>query len=331
MEEALHAASAAASEALRVGSQQLSRLSGELAPAAARLEPHMAAASAALRRAAAPAAAALRPWVPQGTELELTLGCFALFVVLQSAAVVVLKRSKTYARLSVAQPHEAYSFLVLPASQVHALLSLTFAFLCIFGPDGEVLGADRVLASTPLSRAAHAFSCAYFFFDLLVVVHHEPLDLKFLLHAVVCGLAYWFAQAPVFQYYTVRFLLYELSTPLLNVKLWLQFVQGPKLLTGLADLGFKLAFVGCRLVYGVPLAVGFDLFLLQLVERARAGGAQAAKLPSLNVLYFSIFAVTSMAGLNVLWFLLGFCSGGAKPAVKAGQAGQAGKKAKSHS
>ena len=33
------------------------------------------------------------------------------------------------------------------------------------------------------------------------------------------------------------------------------------------------------------------------------------------MLYFSIFAVTSMAGLNVVWFLLGLCSGGAKPAA----------------
>lgn len=150
---------------------------------------------------------------------------------------------------------------------------------------------------TDLTAFTQAFSCSYFMFDLLVVLHHKPLDLKFLAHAIVCGSAYWLAQVPYFNYYTIRFLLFELSTPFLNIRNALVVADANETLKFISTVLFGLSFVGCRIVYGIPTAIDFVMYLLSLIE-------QQPEDLSVPVLYFSVFAISSMSLLNVVWFVM---------------------------
>ncbi|GBG26459.1 Transmembrane protein 56 [Hondaea fermentalgiana] len=190
------------------------------------------------------------------------------------------------------------------ATLLHAIVVCLNALTVALGKDNEVLSADRIYGSTELSRWTNAFACGYFLYDFFVVLFHLPIDLKFLLHAVVCGLAFWYAQAPLFQYYTTRFLLFELSTPFLNLKNCAHALDWPSSWKDIIDKLFSAAFVGCRLIYGLPMSFEFVAFLWDLLSKQRNPETHTVALPSPAMLTFCIFAITSMSGLNVVWTLL---------------------------
>mmetsp|Transcript_19829 Transcript_19829/g.38870 ORF Transcript_19829/g.38870 Transcript_19829/m.38870 type:complete len:215 (-) Transcript_19829:269-913(-) len=198
-------------------------------------------------------------------------------------------------------------------SQVHALVVCVNALLIVLGSDNEVLLKDRMYGTTALAGWTHAFSCGYFLYDFVVVLMHLPVDMKFLLHAVVCGLAYWYAQNPLFQYYTIRFLLFELSTPMLNIMSLAQILSWPKKWQTIVEKLFGACFVGCRLIYGLPMAIAFDRYLIDLFLQQQDPKTFSSNVPSSPMLAFCIFAISSMAGLNVVWFLLALF--GKKPAA----------------
>ena len=141
----------------------------------------------------------------------------------------------------------------------------------------------------------HGFACGYFLYDLLIVIHTLPNGFEYLLHAVVCGWAYWAAQTPFLQYYTVRFLLFELSTPGINVLRMLKVYNCNKSLETCIKGLTATMFLSCRVIYGFPLGLECINFCLKLLNKPPAG-------ISIDMIYFGIFAVASMCTLNMVWF-----------------------------
>lgn len=156
----------------------------------------------------------------------------------------------------------------------------------------------RRYGTTDVTLKLQTFSCGYFLYDFFVVIGQEEIDKKFLFHAIVCGAAYYLAQGPYFQYYTTRFLLFELSTPILNTRTFLIMTNANDSLVKLCGPLFGITFVCARLLYGIPLAYDFLGYLKELID------SENDKYPSKSILYFSAFAVFSMTCLNIVWFLV---------------------------
>jgi len=250
---------------------------------------------------------------------------FTLFTVQISAQVQIVDFLKLFPWM---KPEEWRRLNIVGISLAHAVVACALSLLVIHGPDNEVLLADKIGASTPLSELTHAFSCGYFLIDILVVLHHKPVDLKFLVHGIVCGAAYWLAQAPLFQYYTIRFLLFELSTPWMNLRHLCDLFHAPKPLSALASLGLMVSFLGCRIAYGISLGYDFTTFLLGLVQTQADPRSRSDNVPAVEVLYFCVSAVVSMCSLNLLWLLLALFSSkqGRKELIGEGQGAVEGKK-----
>ncbi|KAI0291074.1 DUF887-domain-containing protein [Multifurca ochricompacta] len=170
------------------------------------------------------------------------------------------------------------------SSLVHSLLILPLAARCLHIP---ALAADRAFGWDP--RAGTLF--AVFFVDSVVcIVHYEGIG--FMVHGLACLAIYLNAFRPFLAYYGSRFLLWELSTPFLNIH-WmldktgqtgspLQFVNGLILLS---------TFAGARLAYGSIMSYQFS----QTLFESRDG------LPSAVFAGYA-FGNLILNGLNVFWF-----------------------------
>ncbi|KAK3337063.1 TRAM, LAG1 and CLN8 domain-containing protein [Cercophora scortea] len=97
-----------------------------------------------------------------------------------------------------------------------------------------------------------ALACGYFVWDLIVTVCYlDVFGLGLLAHAVSALVVYSFGFRPFLNYYSCVFILYELSTPFLNIHWFFDKLDmtGSKaqLYNGIALL---ITFASCRLVYG---------------------------------------------------------------------------------
>ncbi|KAH8995490.1 DUF887-domain-containing protein [Lactarius akahatsu] len=174
-------------------------------------------------------------------------------------------------------------------SLVHALLILPLTARCLHIP---ALAADRAFGWDPRVGMLFAVTSGYFLWDSVVcLVHFEGFG--FMLHGVGCLLVYLNAFRPSFAYYGPRFLLWELSTPFLNIH-WmldktgqtgspLQFVNGLILIS---------TFAGARLVYGSIMSYQFYQTLIEVRD-----GLSSAILAG-----YACGGVL-LNGLNVFWFM----------------------------
>jgi len=154
------------------------------------------------------------------------------------------------------------------------------------------LAADRAFGWDPRVGTLFAVTGGYFMWDSIVcLVHYEGVG--FLVHGWACLTVYLNGFRPIFAYYGPRFLLWELSTPFLNIH-WmldktgqtgspLQFVNGLILLA---------TFAGARLVYGSVLSYQF----YQTIFEARDGLSSA-------IFVGYLLGNLVMNGLNVYWFM----------------------------
>ncbi|KAH9019140.1 DUF887-domain-containing protein [Lactarius pseudohatsudake] len=187
-------------------------------------------------------------------------------------------------------------------SLVHALLILPLTARCLHIP---ALAADRAFGWDPRVGMLFAVTSGYFLWDSVVcLVHFEGFG--FMLHGFGCLLVYLNAFRPSFAYYGPRFLLWELSTPFLNIH-WmldktgqtgspLQFVNGLILIS---------TFAGARLVYGpimghhIPPSLYHHPSVVSVLPDAHRGSATASRAPSLRG--YACGGVL-LNGLNVFWF-----------------------------
>ncbi|KAI0261345.1 DUF887-domain-containing protein [Gloeopeniophorella convolvens] len=177
-------------------------------------------------------------------------------------------------------------------SLTHALLILPLTARCLHIP---ALAADRAFGWDPRAGTLLGVASGYFLWDSIVsLVHFEGVG--FVVHGLACLIIYVNAFRPFLAYYGARFLLWELSTPFLNVH-WYRDRMLDKtgktgtllqLVNGLTLIG---TFAGARLVYGSIMSLQFYQTLFEVRDGV-----------SVVILLGYAIGNTVLNGLNVVWF-----------------------------
>lgn len=135
--------------------------------------------------------------------------------------------------------------------------SCTICVLALFvmAVDKERAGMDlegRMWGYTGAAGLVQALATGYFLFDTVVMLRYlDVFGVGMLVHGVSCLVTYTLGFRPIFNYYGCVFMLYELSTPFLNIH-WFFDKMGmtgtrAQLYNGLALLG---VFFSARIVWG---------------------------------------------------------------------------------
>jgi len=174
------------------------------------------------------------------------------------------------------------------SSLVHALLILPLAARCLHLP---TLSADRAFGWDPRVGTLFAVTSGYFLWDSIVcLVHYEGIG--FVIHGWACLIIYLNAFRPFLAYYGPRFILWELSTPFLNIH-WMLDKTGQtgsplQLVNGMILIS---TFACARLGYGWIISYKF---LLTLIE-VRDGLSSA-------IFAGYVCGNFTLNGLNAFWF-----------------------------
>lgn len=182
-------------------------------------------------------------------------------------------------------------------SSVHAILSCALAFTAIMAHDAPTDPEERIYKSWDAANFVLAMSTGYFVWDThLCIAQYKTFGPEFLFHGVMCLIAYTGALTiPYIQYYGCVFLIFEASTPLVNLH-WmldkagmaghpLQLANGALLL---------LVFFLIRIIYG------FYMTYFHITDGMAAWGQATSAVRPLIVGYITINS--SMDLLNVYWF-----------------------------
>ncbi|KAJ9638175.1 hypothetical protein H2204_004486 [Knufia peltigerae] len=185
---------------------------------------------------------------------------------------------------------------------------------------------DRLWVYSSASGNVQAYAAGYFLWDVVVSIQHfQILGPTSLMHALAALMVTSLGFRPFANFYGINFVLYELSTPFLNIH-W--FLDKLGKTGGWAQLGngivLIVAFFGCRLVWGAYQtmnlmtdawrawsAIGtgkcLDPFMLEKPQ-----GGPATTLPvqqdfcyddfPWGLLGTYIISNTLLTGLNVYWF-----------------------------
>nr|OQO26831.1 hypothetical protein B0A51_06492 [Rachicladosporium sp. CCFEE 5018] len=157
----------------------------------------------------------------------------------------------------------------------------------------------RLWGYSPAAGKVQAWAAGYFLWDILISTRWVDMyGPTALMHAVAAFVVTMIGFRPFGNYYGVNFVLYELSTPFLNLH-WMLNKLSPTPEEEPSDLqvynGFALVgtFFGCRLVWGT-----YQTWLLtqDMLSAWRAG-------PVPELLFGTyLLANTALTGLNFFWF-----------------------------
>jgi len=172
---------------------------------------------------------------------------------------------------------------------------------------------ERMWGYTGAAALVQALATGYFLFDLVVMIRYlDVFGVGMLAHASSCFVTYTLGFRPIFNYYGCVFMLYELSTPFLNIH-WFFDKLG---MTGTKaqfynGLALLVVFFCCRLVWGAYSSFNIyrdvwnALYLSSLPkidtndELMRFGDDRS--LP-ISVLVFYLTGHVTLQLLNVYWF-----------------------------
>ena len=207
---------------------------------------------------------------------------------------------------------------------IHATAFIQSLIICgitiyVMRNDTERIGKtwqDRVYGYSGAAGLIQSMAAGYFLWDLTVcIINYSILGPLDLLHAVIAGGGAMIGFRPFGLYYGLSYLLFELSTPFVNVH-WacdkvgmtgsrLQWWNGVVLI---------VAFFSCRLVWGSYLTVNFfsDVWAALQADRevlARGGGMGKVgredsvrnSLPFWVAVFFCVGNL-GLTGLNFFWF-----------------------------
>ncbi|KAI8848331.1 TLC domain-containing protein [Chytridium lagenaria] len=138
----------------------------------------------------------------------------------------------------------------------------------------EDLQKDRVFGYKPFAGNVYAVTCGYFIWDTCYSIYEG--NAGFITHGIACLIVYTFSFRPFLQYYGAVFLMFELSTPFLN------------LINGLILLAM---FFVVRLCFGFYSSFNFFLSIAENFDRIPL---------YLTAIYCTANVVLN--SLNVLWF-----------------------------
>lgn len=141
-------------------------------------------------------------------------------------------------------------------SMSHALVILPWAFYLVSRKMPAVEN-DKAFGWDERLGDLQAVSAAYFVWDTLESAL-SGAGIDFVLHGLACTIIYMIGYRPFTAYYGPRALIWELSTPFLNIHWFLDKVGKTGTPLQLVNAGFLLAsFLGARLIYGPYISYSF--------------------------------------------------------------------------
>lgn len=135
----------------------------------------------------------------------------------------------------------------------HAVLITPLAarvWLKVHNQPTHPLRIDRLYGYDYETGQVYAIALGYFIWDAIISIMYEGPG--FIAHGVVCFMAFTAVYHPVFMYDGLGFLLWELSTPFLNIHWFLDKLGMTGSLFQLINAAFLLgSYVAARLTFGV--------------------------------------------------------------------------------
>lgn len=126
--------------------------------------------------------------------------------------------SRIYRKLT---PQEKIDFHSRVVSFVQTLLILYLIWPLFHDPE---LSKDRINGYTPYSGFVSAMASGYFIWDTMLSIRfYSVFGLPFVVHGLVSASVFLISFQPFILYYSPIFLLFELSTPFLNIHWCLEF------------------------------------------------------------------------------------------------------------
>ncbi|KIJ69071.1 hypothetical protein HYDPIDRAFT_80212 [Hydnomerulius pinastri MD-312] len=173
-------------------------------------------------------------------------------------------------------------------SLVHALVVVVLASRCL---NEKSLVEDRAFGVHRNAGFVCAIAIGYFIWDAIESIVHFT-DIGFVIHGVACLTIFVLGSRPFVQYYSMRFLLWEVSTIFLDLH-WFLDKTGKtgttlQLVNGVALLG---AFFSVRLIWGGKMSYDFFITLNGVYEH-------------LPLVYIVVYGAANimLQGLNWFWF-----------------------------
>ncbi|KAI9691948.1 MAG: hypothetical protein M1820_009656 [Bogoriella megaspora] len=156
-------------------------------------------------------------------------------------------------------------------SMVQSLLINTLALWVIWTDDerGAMSTTGRIYGYTGACGLVQAFATGYFLWDfILCALHIDVFGFGLLAHAVSALLVFSLGFRPFLNYYGPVFILYELSTPFLNLHWFFDKLEmtgsTPQLYNGMLLIG---TFFGARLCWGTANSVRVFWDIWRVVRR----------------------------------------------------------------
>ena len=178
----------------------------------------------------------------------------------------------------------------------------------IFG--NEYLAKDHVFATTPYSKFYTTLALSYFVWDTIVsIIYVRYFGVGFLVHGIVSTIVFGIAvEYDFIQYYSAAFLLFEISTPFLDIRwIGLKFDVLSEFTKLINNVILILIFFFIRICWGwyQVIVLGIDLYAAKDVEGFPTAGALIILscnfvLDILNVYWFSkmmIVAIETLKGM----------------------------------
>lgn len=224
---------------------------------------------------------------------ELLLSAAFYQAVYYVSAFVSPKVCKGYNALS---KRTQVNFDIHVVSQVQAILILVLSFPLFFD---KTLDADHIYGYTPYSGLVAALATGYFFWDIYICIKYfKMFGLGFAIHGIGAGFVFLQTLRPTSNNYLPHFLLFEISTPFLNVNWFASHLPEGTIPFSVQKINgvFLLAsFFFARIVWGFLQAgrVFNDMFL---------GGQDYVRLHPLWVDIGSLSSNMALNFLNVYWF-----------------------------
>ncbi|KAI9244285.1 TLC domain-containing protein [Phascolomyces articulosus] len=175
-------------------------------------------------------------------------------------------------------------------SSFHSVL-ISVGSICILF-DGE-LAKNKLFGYSPWAATIYSISCGYFIWDIIMAVRYMKYQgVSMVCHGIAGFIVIFMAYRPFINYYGAIFLLYEASTPFLNVNWFLDKLgwTGSKLQLINGVLLISIFFFA-RIVVGLTMSyyLWVDIYAVK-------------ELVPLS--YFIIYGVANFvtSALNIYWF-----------------------------
>ena len=185
---------------------------------------------------------------------------------------------------------------------VHALISSIFGLWCYYriataSPADKVFlnfVSEPYFATNWYTTLLFEISAGYFMYDLIVVVRfYKAYGKSFLLHSLFSILAtFTIYLSQVGHGFAVLFLLYELSTPFMNIRWFLSSLDmKDTLLYSINGLVFTITFLLVRIVFGLSFSVKIIINILTMED------------PRIKIIRIPfVLSAIILNSLNIFWF-----------------------------